>query len=64
MLSFPRGPAMPPIPHTPDLTDAHRRLDNLEAALTDAVLALATLTEQVTRLVNAQSIAVQEAANG
>ena len=55
---------MPPIPHTPDLTDAHRRLDALEAALTDAVLALATLTEQVTRLVHAIPRATQEAANG
>ena len=64
MLSFPKGPDMPPIPHTPDLTDAHRRLDALEAALTDAVLALATLTEQVTRLVHAIPRATQEAANG
>ena len=46
MLSFPRGPAMPPIPHTPDLTDAHRQIAELERQMRDVLRRLVALERE------------------
>ena len=37
---------MPPIPHTPDLTDAHRQIEELERQMRDVLRRLAALERE------------------